>query len=186
MKPVLYLASASPRRREILAAAKIPFKVVKSRYIERPLPGLGPVALVKKHAEAKARKAVLPKNARFVLGADTIVWCGGKILGKPKDWKQAEAMLRKISGRRHFVYTGLALWDREKKRMKTAAEKTAVFIEKLPEKLIAVYPRKIHALDKAGGYAIQIKPSIVRKIEGSYTNVVGLPKERLRKMLRVI
>ncbi len=180
---LLYLASASPRRREILRKMKIPFRVVKSRYREEHHSQLLPRKLVLRHAAGKARRAIVPQAAQWVLGADTIVYVGGKILGKPKTEKDAFEMLLLLSGRAHEVYTGVALWDRKRQKITKAVSKTRVYIKGLSKKEIKGYIRKVNSLDKAGAYAIQMRPRIVKKIKGSYSNVIGLPEEVVRKMM---
>lgn len=183
---LLYLASASPRRREILKKMGVPFRVVKSRYHEKHRFRLSPAALVLLHAQGKAREAVLPKAARFVLGADTLVYARKKILGKPKTEKEAMRMIALISGKAHAVYTGVALWDRKTRRVEKAFLKTKVYVKKISEKEAQAYIRKVNSLDKAGAYAIQKKPQIVTKIKGSRSNVVGLPEELVRKLMRKV
>ena len=183
---MIYLASTSERRRTILKSMRVPFKVVKSRYRERMIKSLSPEELVMRHCEGKARKAVLPKTARWVLGSDTVVVCGRKILGKPQNLKEAFQMLKKLSGRSHFVYTGVALWDRKDKKLFVAFDRSRVSIKKLSAPKIRDYMTRVPPLDKAGAYAIQMPPRIVKKIEGSYSNVMGLPRELLRRMLIVM
>ena len=185
LKSLIYLASQSPRRKEILKAMEIPFRVVKSSYHEKFV-RKAPRRLVMDHAIGKAKKAKTPAKTGWVLGADTIVYCKGKVLGKPKTIPEAHKMLRRISGRVHEVYTGMALCDLKTGRLLSGCEKTKVFIKKLSAAQIQNYCRKVPPLDKAGAYAIQMRPKIVRKIQGSYSNVVGLPKRLLRKMIREI
>jgi len=127
---------------------------------------------------------VFPKAARFVLGGDTIVWHHGRGLGKPKSRAEALRMLRGLVGKKHAVYTGLAIWDRKIGRVLTGCAKTDVWMKPVVEAWLQNYVDTIHPFDKAGAYAIQAKLKIVRKIQGSYSNVVGLPKELLRKMLK--
>lgn len=181
-KDFIYLASKSPRRRVILKQAGIPFRVVRSRYREETLGG-SPEKVCLRHAVGKARKAVLSGKARWVLAADTIVVCRGQILGKPGDLREAAQMLGKISGRWHSVFTAVAILDLRSGRMRTAVSKTKVLVKRLSPEAISGYLRKVHALDKAGAYGIQEKPAIVDEIRGSYSNVVGLPVETVRKML---
>lgn len=183
-KTFLYLASASPRRREILKIMRIPFKKVKSSYREKMIPGISPVKLVLEHAVGKARKAMLPESARWVLGADTIVCGYGKILGKPRSEKEAFKMLSNLCGRTHAVYTGAAVLDRRTGKIAKGHEKTSVLMNRFSAAEIRAYIKKVDSLDKAGGYAIQIKPFIVKKIKGSYSNVVGLPDALVLRLLR--
>ncbi len=180
----LYLASASPRRKEILLKLKIPFKVVRSSYSEESGREKNPKKLALTHAIGKAAKAKIPKTARWVLGADTVVYAAGKILGKPRDEKHAFEMLSILSGKTHHVYTAIVLLDGETRMAYPAVEETKVTFKKLSEKQIWNYIRRAHILDKAGSYGIQLKPKVVKKIRGSYTNVVGLPAEALVKLLR--
>jgi septum formation protein len=182
---MIYLASQSPRRKEILQKMGIPFRVVKSSYQEK-MSRIAPQKLVMKHAAGKAQKAKVSAKEGIVLGSDTIVYCRGKILGKPKNLAGAYEMLRRISGRTHAVYTGIALKNLKTGRLLQGYTKTKVFVRKLSQAQIEKYCRHVPNLDKAGAYAIQMKPKIVRKIEGSHSNVVGLPKELLRKLMREI
>jgi septum formation protein len=136
-----------------------------------------------RHAIGKARKAVLPQVARFVLGGDTIVWHHGRGLGKPRSRAEALRMLRGLRGKKHAVYTGLAIWDRKKECVLTGCAKTDVWMKPVSDAWLKNYVDTIHPFDKAGAYAIQADLEIVRKILGSHSNVIGLPKELLRKML---
>jgi len=141
---------------------------------------------VLRHAAGKARQARVPLGARFVLGCDTEVFCKGRILGKPAGFNQALKMLRLLSGRSHFVYSGVALLDLKTAKLKTGCEKTQVTVRKLADEQIREYICRVHSYDKAGAYGIQTKPKIVKKIKGSYTNVVGLPVELLGRMLKTL
>ncbi len=180
--PVIYLASQSPRRKEILKKMGIPFRVVKSSYEEK-FKKCSPAKLVMDHAVGKAQGAQVVSKQGCVLGSDTIVYCRGKVLGKPKTISRAVKMLEFISNRPHFVYTGVALKNLASGKIVKGFEKTKVFIKKLSRAEISKYIPKVNSLDKAGAYAIQMKPSIVKKIEGSYSNVVGLPEKLVRKMI---
>ena len=181
---ILYLASQSSRRRMILKKMKISFRVVKSAYVERIIPGVSPAKLVRIHAQGKARKARLPAGARFVLGADTVVVFRGRVLGKPRHREEAVRMLTALQGRNHWVYTGVALRDRMTGRERTRICRTKVLMKKMTAPAISNYLRCVNPLDKAGSYGIQEGPRIIRKVEGSYTNVVGLPVETLGRLLR--
>lgn len=162
----------------------IPFRVVKSSYRESPIKNIPPSRLVLVHAKGKAEKARAPKNTRCILAADTVVVYRNHILGKPKNWSDAVRMLSMLSGKWHSVYTGVVLVDRKQNKIFKGVNQTKVRIKKLSEDEIKTYVKKINALDKAGAYAIQAKPSIVSRIRGSYSNGVGLPKERVRQLLR--
>ncbi len=183
---IIYLASQSSRRQELLKDLKVSFKVVPSAYRERWCRKSVPEVLCVRHAIGKARKAVLPQAARFVLGGDTIVWHQGRGLGKPRSRAEALRMLRGLAGKKHAVYTGLAIWDRKTGSVLTGCAKTDVWMKPVGEAWLQKYVDTIHPFDKAGAYAIQVQLKIVRKIQGSYSNVVGLPKELLRKMLNAI
>ncbi len=185
-KPLIYLASQSPRRKEILQQLKVSFKVVSSSYQERMMRGVSPRQLVKLHSVNKSKKAKVPRSAEWVLGADTVVYCRGKILGKPKTKKQAVAMLKLLSGKTHSVYTGIALWNVKTQELITCCEKTNVKVQKMTNIDIEGYIKKVSPYDKAGAYGVQMKPKIVTAIRGSFSNVVGLPKEALRKLFRKI
>lgn len=182
----LYLASQSSRRQELLKELHIPYKVVPSAYRERWCRKTAPGVLCVRHAIGKARRAVLPRTARFVLGGDTIVWHYGRGLGKPRNRAEALRVLRELAGKKHAVYTGLAIWDRKTGYVLTGYAKTDVWMKPVGEAWLQKYVDTIHLFDKAGAYAIQGRIKIVRKIQGSYSNVVGLPKELLRKMLKEI
>lgn len=184
MPPILYLASASPRRQEILARLKVPFKTVKSAYHEKPSQKIHPRKLVMDHAAGKALLGKVPKNARWVLGADTEVYGSGRIFGKPKSEADAFKMLSLLNGRPHWVYTGVALLDRQTGKIRKQADKTRVTFKKWPPEKLRAYIRHAQVLDKAGAYGIQMKPKIVKKIKGSYSNVVGLPGKLVLKLLR--
>ncbi|MCB0376142.1 MAG: septum formation protein Maf [Candidatus Omnitrophica bacterium] len=181
---MIYLASQSARRRDILTAMGIPFKPVRSKYREAVRRVRSPEDLALEHACYKALYADIPKHARWILGADTVVWCRKQILGKPKDEKQALKMLSLLSGRTHEVITGVALWDCKKEVLYAGYARTSVRFKKLSLRAKQNYICKTHPYDKAGGYAIQSGPRVVAGYTGSYSNIVGLPRELLRKMIR--
>ncbi|MBI4971007.1 MAG: Maf family protein [Candidatus Omnitrophica bacterium] len=120
------------------------------------------------------------------MGADTVVVFKEHILGKPKNKKDAVRMLTILSGRTHSVFTGVSILDRKHHSLITGYARTDVFFKKLSAKAILDYIEKVHVLDKAGAYAIQEGPKIAANIKGSYSNVVGLPTELLRSMLKEI
>ena len=182
----ILLASQSPRRREILAELGFPFQVIRSRYSENDCNSTRPAKLVPAHAAGKAKNAMASVRKGIVLGADTIVYHKGKIYGKPHNKREAVRMLSELSGCCHRVYTGIALYDPESRTMLCDYAKTLVWFKTLNAGDIADYLKTVHPLDKAGAYAIQEGPGIVRKIKGSYTNVIGLPAELLIRMLRKI
>lgn len=145
-----------------------------------------PPKLVLMHAVGKVKKAAVPAVARWVLGADTAVVYRKHILGKPRNIQEARRMLAMLQGRFHFVYTGVALHDRKSGEWKTSVVKTRVRIRKMTACAIENYLNRIDPFDKAGAYGIQESPRIVEMIEGSYTNVVGLPMEVIKSFVEFI
>lgn len=183
----IVLASASPRRSELLESAGIAFRVAPADICEDPLPDEDPVDHVLRLAEGKARAAAERTEGRFFLGADTIVLCDGEIMGKPKDHEDAVRMLKKLSGVPHEVVTGFSIFDKERKGAVSETVRTKVFFKQLRDREILDYIATGCPFDKAGGYAIQGGAAhMVRKIDGSYTNVVGLPLCEVVDALRVV
>ncbi len=183
----IVLASASPRRSELLESAGISFRVVPADICEDQLPDEDPVDHVLRLADGKAKAAAARAEGRFFLGADTIVLCDGEIMGKPKDQADAERMLKKLSGVPHEVVTGFAIYDRERDGAVCEAVRTKVYFKQLRNEEILGYIATGCPFDKAGGYAIQGGAAhMVKKIEGSYTNVVGLPLCEVVDALRVM
>jgi septum formation protein len=182
---MLILASASPRRSQLLKRLKVPFKVVPSRLAEPP-PGLmEPSAYARKLALAKARvvaKQMVPATVS-VLGADTVVVHQGKIIGKPADFADACRILTRLQGTTHRVITAVARVDASTGKEKVAHAVSFVTMRRLTQREIALYARK--HLDKAGAYAVQERQDpVVAKVKGSFTNVVGLPLELVKKLLK--
>ena len=181
----IILASASPRRQELLASAGITLSVVPGDIDETPFPNEEPVSHVVRLAEEKASEASTRADGRFFIGADTIVLIDGEILGKPCDEAEAALMLRKLSGRMHQVITGFAVIDHESGRIIRRTVSTEVYFRPVSAAEIAAYVATGCPLDKAGAYAIQGgAASMVEKINGSYTNVVGLPLCEVVEVLR--
>ena len=182
----IVLASASPRRAELLELARIPFRVAPADIPEEPLPGEAAVAHAMRLAEEKARVAADREAAgRWFIGADTIVVLNGKIIGKPLDAADAEAMLSKLSGQRHQVVTAYSVLDRQNGACVSRAVLTEVVFKKLSASEIQDYVATGCPLDKAGAYAIQGGAAhFVQEIRGSYTNVVGLPTCELYQTLQ--
>ncbi len=176
----LILASNSPRRRELLKTITEDFTVEPSLYEERA-GKLSAYDTVEKFARGKAAEVFSRFPHSLVLGADTVVSLEGRVLGKPKNSADAARMLRLLSGKTHAVYTGVCLISDDFEAYHVA--KTAVTFHVLSEELIAKYIASGLPLDKAGAYGIQDGYALVESIEGSYTNVVGLPVEEVRAML---
>jgi septum formation protein len=183
----LVLASASPRRAELLRAAGFAFDVHAVAVDETARAAEPPDAYVQRVASDKswlAQQSLAPhlSGDPVVLAADTTVVVDGEMLGKPRDAAEAERMLRRLSGRRHDVLTGVSLrrGGAECRRV----ESTAVFMALLTDEEVSWYVAQGEGLDKAGGYAIQGRASrFVSRIEGSYTNVVGLPIAAVHELL---
>jgi septum formation protein len=170
---MLILASASPRRHEILQAAGIAHIVQPAHAPENRREGEGPVDFVRRLAEEKARAAVAAPGV-IVLGADTVVAVGERVFGKPVDERDAGRMLRTLSGRHHYVYTGICLLS-EKMCINDVAATRVSFLE-LDDAEIEEYTRSGEPKDKAGAYAIQgLASKFIAGIDGCYHNVVGLP-----------
>jgi septum formation protein len=180
---MLILASLSPRRRRLLKEARIRHRVLKVDYKETHPRGMGPAAVARKHALGKAMAALTRVANGRILAADTLVYCGGKIIGKPRDLREAEKILLSLQGRWHKVVTAVALLDAKKSQVKKKVlfhEMTKVRLKKMTLKDIRNYFRRVDPLDKAGAYAIQSRSrSIVKEVRGSFSNAVGLPMERL-------
>jgi len=179
---MLILASASPRRHELLLAAGIDHVVRAAAILEEHCAGEPPARLVERLAEQKAR-AVPSSAADVVLGADTVVCLDDLVLGKPTDDDDARRMLRLLSGRDHYVYTGICILASGRTLRDVAI--TRVSFERMGENEIEEYTRSGEPRDKAGAYAIQgLGSKFVRSIQGCYQNVVGLPVSLVYRYLR--
>ena len=187
---MLILASASPRRQELLRNAGIPFIVEPTDIPEIPQPGEAPTAFVERLAGEKARVIARHHVNDFVLGADTTVVVGDEILNKPADKGDAARMLAMLSGRTHQVITGVcvivpATENRKLRTERIRSERTSVTFEKLTRQDIDFYVRTGESMDKAGAYAIQGMASRwISRIQGDYFNVVGLPVALVYRTLR--
>lgn len=170
------LASASPRRREILRSVGLDFKIIPAHVNEDHLHGESPRQHVKRLAYSKAMAVAGKYRNVWVLGADTIVVIDGIILGKPKSKSRAKYMLEKLSGREHKVFTGFTIARMESAISKTKVIQSAVRLKTITPEEMKWYIHCDEPYDKAGGYAIQGKGAyFIRSIRGSYTNVIGLP-----------
>jgi len=185
MSEGLILASRSPRRVELLLSAGLEVKVVVPHIKEQPLGGEEPEGFASRVAMMKAQEVTKAFPGEWVLGADTVVVLGKRILGKPKDEEEAKKMLRLLSGREHRVITAYALLNADEGRSILDRCETRVKFIPLTEEEIAWYVSTGEPMDKAGAYAIQGKGSfMVEWIEGSWTNVVGLPLAQVLRHLR--
>ncbi len=182
----LVLASSSPRRAALLKDLGIDFRKVVPDVDETRRPNESPRQYVRRVALDKAEAVSTRHPKAWILAADTTVALGNDILGKPDDAKDARAMLRKLSGRAHRVYSGIALVHADKRRARSAVASTRVVFRALTEKEIRWYVDTKEPLDKAGAYGAQGKGGLlVERYEGSFTNVVGLPLEKLYAMWRL-
>ena len=180
----LILASASPRRQELLRQIGCQFRVLVSDAEEISGDGISPERLAVENARRKAEDVAAKEGGNApVLGADTVVAVDARILGKPKDEKDAACMLRLLSGRMHFVYTGVAIVYGGDTY--TDVVKTAVWMDEMSDGDISAYISTGEPMDKAGAYAVQgIAAKFIPKIEGSFSNVVGLPLHAVRNLER--
>jgi septum formation protein len=184
----LVLASASPRRRDLLSRLGVPFAAVPAEIAETARPGEAPQALAERLAREKAEAVVAQLGRtprRVVLGSDTIVVIGGEVLGKPRDPEHALTLLRKLSGRTHLVMTGIAVVESDTGRARSRVVESRVTLRKADEAELRDYVATGESLDKAGAYALQgAGRRLVAGVEGSETNVIGLPLEETLAMLR--
>lgn len=181
---IIILASESPRRAELLRQIGLKFEIRPSAVDEGKEPKESLENYVKRVALSKAEKAAVGEKNAVIIAADTIVILSKKRLGKPESPESAIAMLNKLSGKCHKVMTGLAVIDTQTGKKRTKIVATKVWFKRLTAEEIADYARSGEPLDKAGGYGIQGKAAVfVKKIEGDYFNVVGLPLNTLYEIL---
>jgi len=181
----IVLASASPRRSELMELAGISCAIFPADICEDVLPDEQPAEHVMRLSREKARAVADRTDGRFFIGADTVVVLEGRIMGKPVDEEQAFEMLAALSGHTHRVITGIAVFDRETDLCLTRAVSTEVLFKPLSEGEIRDYIATGCPMDKAGAYAIQGGAvHFIRSINGSYTNVIGLPMTELYEMLQ--
>ena len=185
---MLYLASQSPRRRQLLRQLRRPFRVVRSSHRETIRRALTPSANAMRNALGKAQRARLPRGARgLVIGADTFVYIEGRVIGKPRTLRAAHRMVQRLSGRSHWVYTGVCVRDIETGRRWAGYEKTKVTFKRLTAQTVRRLLTRASPLDKAGGYALQAdRGDLIARVDGSRSNVIGLPMELLRKRLAAL
>lgn len=179
MTPIVYLASASPRRKELITQLNKKVVICPQNVDERS-DKKRPSAIVCNLAKIKLGNLPLEQEQNFVISADTIVWHKGKMLGKPKDKEQAIAFLNELSNEWHYVYTGVSVSYKSKNT--TFYCKSAVKFNKLTQDVIEQYVSTGSPMDKAGAYGIQ-DSDLVAEYKGSYSNIVGLPIEELQKVV---
>tara|TARA_Y100001935_G_scaffold33294_1_gene26631 strand:+ start:89 stop:673 length:585 start_codon:yes stop_codon:yes gene_type:complete len=186
-KTEFILASQSPRRSKLLAQIGIIFETYPSNFIEDLSINLPPSNLSMNFAENKAKTVAKKYNSSWVIGADTIVTLKGKIFGKPNSFDEGNEMLRALSGKTHDVFTGVSIQNIEKKINLTFNERTKVTLKKLTDEDIVFYLKNHKPYDKSGSYGIQGYFSVfVKKIDGCYFNIVGLPLHSLYLKLKSI
>ncbi len=180
----LILASSSPRRERLLSELGLPFAKVPPLFDEGSVELRSPSELALELARGKARSVACRYPEDVVLGADTVVYLEGEVLGKPGSREEAKAMLRALSGRRHEVFTGVCLVCLGMGLEEAFVEVSSVFFRDLSEEEIEAYANSGEPMDKAGAYAVQGKgASLVRRVEGCFYNVVGLPVSRVCEAL---
>ena len=183
MKQPLILASASPRRRELMVYTGLPFEVICAGAEE--IKTGEPDVLVMENARRKARAVAALHPGRMVLAADTVVYQDGRVLGKPRDEQDARDMLRRLSGNTHTVYTGVCVIDGKTGKKQTQTDSTEVHFLPIDDASAWRYIRSGEPMDKAGAYAVQGRAGMfVRSISGSYSNVIGLPMAMVREILK--
>lgn len=181
----IVLASASPRRKELLKGIGLNFEVDPGDYVEDVYTGLEPHTLAKSISLGKARTVASRHKTAIIIAADTVIFFQNKIMGKPHTEAEARRMLTALNGNSHSVITGFTILDTDESNITSQSVETKVYIKPLAAKEIDVYIKSGEPLDKAGAYAIQgLGAVIVERIEGDYSNVVGLPLNALAKALK--
>jgi len=180
----LVLASASPRRKELLAILGYSFSVVPSSIDETPIEGETPETFAVRASREKGMEVSCRVSQSVILSADTVVTVDGEILGKPINEEGAARMLRKLSGRDHWVYTAVTIVNQVRQETLDGLERTRVWFKSLTDEQIRDYIRRENVFDKAGAYAIQGYAGVyIPRIEGNYFNVVGLPLPLVHELL---
>ena len=186
MEPVisLILASASPRRRELLSRLGVPFEVVTAEVTEFEEPTADPHRMVMHNAALKASWVAARRPGVLVLGADTTVFVDGIVLNKPRDHDEARRMLKQLSGRTHTVFTGVAVRRAADGFERETSATSEVTFKTLSKDQIELYISKVETLDKAGAYSVQDHTDlIIAGYKGSFTNIMGLPLEETKQIL---
>lgn len=180
----LILASASPRRKELLASLGVEFDVMPAEVTEHEAPDADPRAMVLHNAALKADWVSARHPDATVIGADTTVFIDRTVLNKPRDAADARAMLRKLRGRTHTVFTGLAIRRQRDGLKLDQGVASDVTFKSFDDTTLELYLSRVHTLDKAGGYAIQEHGDlIVAGFTGSLTNIIGLPVDEMKQLL---
>ena len=180
----LILASASPRRKELLASLGVEFAIIPAEVVEHEAPDADPRAMVRHNAALKADWVAARHPQATVIGADTTVFVDQTVLNKPRDAAEARSMLRRLSGTQHTVFTGLAIRRQSDGLSLERGVASEVTFKSIDEATIELYLSRVHTLDKAGGYAIQeASELIIAGFTGSLSNIVGLPLEEMKQLL---
>jgi len=180
----LILASASPRRKELLASLGVEFAIIPAEVVEHEAPDADPRAMVRHNAALKADWVAARHPQATVIGADTTVFVGQTVLNKPRDAAEARSMLRRLSGTQHTVFTGLAIRRQSDGLSLERGVASEVTFKSIDEATIELYLSRVHTLDKAGGYAIQEASELISAgFTGSLSNIVGLPLEEMKQLL---
>jgi len=183
----IYLASQSPRRKQLLKLLNIKFKIISVDLTEEIFDGEHPIKTVKRLAMQKMELAEEKINKGIIITADTIVVLNKRIIGKPKNKKDANEILGELSGKTHFVYTGFAIKNLTNSKLIVDYEKTSVMFNELSKREIADYVKMGSPMDKAGAYGIQDFGAVfVKKINGCFYNVMGLPISKVYESLNKI
>jgi septum formation protein len=181
----IILASTSPRRKELMKKVAAKFKIADPKYREHHHKHLKPKELVKFLALGKARAAAKKYPRSIIVGADTVVVFRGEVLGKPKNKKDAERMLKKLRGNKHFLYTGYAVINTKTGRIISGVEVGKLYFKNYSDKVIADYIATGKPMDKAGAYAIQdIGRKLVKKYIGDRSTIIGLPVKRIKRAIK--
>ena len=182
--PRLILASASPRRKELLASLGVAFEIIPAEVTEHESPDADPREMVRHNAALKADWVAARHPDATIIGADTTVFIDRTVLNKPRDLTEARAMLKLLAGRTHTVFTGLAIRrQRDGLKLDTGVASEVTF-KAFDDATIDLYLSRVHTLDKAGGYAIQEQGELILAgFTGSLTNIVGLPLEEVKQLL---
>lgn len=185
--PKIILASKSRARQKILKDVGIKFSIAVSGVEEEKVIKKDAKTLVINNAKRKARDIVKKIDSGIVIGADTVVLAGNKLIGKPRDKKDAFDIIKLLSSKPHFVYSGLVVIDKKSGKTFTAADETKVYMKKMSDSEIKKYINKYKPMDKAGAFDIQGPGGmLVERIEGCFYNVVGLPLSKLVQILKKI
>ena len=185
MPPRIILASASPRRRQLLAELGVSFEVIVAQVVEHEEPFTPPKVMVAHNAALKADWVAERNPDAWVLGADTTVFLGDRVLNKPADLDESRRMLASLSGRTHIVFTGLALRHKSARISIDDGDTAEVTFKPFGPEVIESYLLKVNTLDKAGAYSIQEHADmIIAGTRGSLSNIAGLPLETTKHLLR--